>query len=203
MDHLGAANLQPLPDGQLVRRLQDGDQQAFAQLWTQYAPLIRAMAVSKCGLTAEDSEELVIDVMTEIARKIDSYDAQRAKLSTWIAMISRNRAIDRYRTNLSKELEVNRSDKWWDQVPEERYQETPLTAEEQDTSARVGATLSRLNEHERKILRLDADGHTLEEIAVWLEMPSKGAAATALSRAKGRFRDLFDKVDVPTASEPH
>jgi RNA polymerase sigma factor (sigma-70 family) len=203
MDHVGAANLQSLPDDQLVGGLQAGDQQAFAQLWTRFAPLIRGIAVTKCGLAIEDSEELVSDVVSEIARKIDSYDPQKATLRTWIGTIARNRAIDRYRASLSKEVEVNRSEKWWSQVHEEPYEERPLTAEEQDTRVRIKATLSQLKERERRILRLDADGHSLEEITSWLELANKGAAATALSRAKSRFRDLFESVDVPTASEPH
>ena len=141
--------------------------------------------------------------MSEIARKIDSYDPQKATLRTWIGTIARNRAIDRYRTNLNKEVEENRSEKWWSQVHEEQYEERPPTAEEQDTRTRIEATLSQLKERERRVLRLDADGHSLEEITSWLELANKGAAATALSRAKSRFRELYESMDVPTASEPH
>ncbi len=55
-----------------------------------------------------DAEDLCADVFEKVYRKLDGFDQDRAKISTWIFTITRNTVIDHYRrTRPSEELDEN------------------------------------------------------------------------------------------------
>lgn len=62
-------------------------------------------AVLKNVGTEQDVEECVADVFIDLWENPDKYDAQRGTLKTWLCMVARCKAIDRYRT-LSKHCTV-------------------------------------------------------------------------------------------------
>jgi RNA polymerase sigma factor (sigma-70 family) len=63
-------------------------------------------------------------------------------------------------------------------------------AEAGQTSARVRAVLDRLQERERQLLLLRAEGYGYREIARALEL-NEASVGTLLARAKQSFRDLY------------
>lgn len=81
------------------------DRDAFAKLYTHFAPRLKAMLL-KSGLRDGRAEDIVQDVMLAVWHKAPQFDPQRAEASGWIYRIARNRHIDlmRARKGLTEDL---------------------------------------------------------------------------------------------------
>lgn len=82
---------------QLLARIGNGDEKALGDLYDRYSRLIYSMVLR---ITHSESEttEIVQDVFLTVWRSATSFDAERAKISTWLTTVARNKAIDRHRT---------------------------------------------------------------------------------------------------------
>jgi len=72
------------------------DSQAFAELFSEFAPRIKAFML-KGGADGAAAEELAQETMVQVWRRASSYDPLKASASTWIFTIARNKRIDRLR----------------------------------------------------------------------------------------------------------
>ena len=84
-------------DRQLIRRLQDGDEEAVRELADRYSHRIFQMALRHMK-NREDAEEVMQDVLLKVYRKIDRFRGDAA-LSSWIYRITFNTAMSRLRTH--------------------------------------------------------------------------------------------------------
>ena len=73
-----------------------GDRKAFESLYERTSSKLFGVCLRILGERAE-AEEVLQDVYLTIWRKAGMYDAQRASPVTWLAMIARNKSIDRLR----------------------------------------------------------------------------------------------------------
>ena len=80
----------------LVSAIRSGDEQAMAQLYERYSPIVYSVALRVLGETGA-AEDILQDVFMQLWRRPDSFDASRGSLPAWLAVISRNRAIDSLR----------------------------------------------------------------------------------------------------------
>lgn len=77
-----------------MRRIRDnGDQDAFGELFRHFAPRIKAFLM-KTGADNTLAEECAQEVMATLWRKAHLFDPSRASVATWIFTIARNRRID-------------------------------------------------------------------------------------------------------------
>ena len=81
----------------LVRAVAAGDRDAVAALWDRFAPVLLGLA-RRVLKDPADAEEVVQEVFLHLWRQADRYDPTRSSLSTWLALVTRSRAIDRLRT---------------------------------------------------------------------------------------------------------
>ena len=103
------------------------------------------------------AEDLRSEVFLKICEKIDTFDPQKASVSTWIFTITRNTLTDAYRTRRIHE-EIPE-----DLATESTVEEEVCTAETLDTLADA---LESLDERERDIIIMRYySGKTLTEIA--------------------------------------
>jgi len=86
------------PDAErlLIAVAQHRDDQAFANLFSEFAPRIKAFML-KGGADGAVAEELAQETMVQVWRRASSYDPVKASASTWIFTIARNKRIDRLR----------------------------------------------------------------------------------------------------------
>jgi RNA polymerase sigma-70 factor (ECF subfamily) len=77
----------------MMRGVTEGSDQAFAALCDQFRALIYT-TVYRVINNPQDAEDLTQDVLLKIWKKADTWDVSKGRLSTWIASIARNRAID-------------------------------------------------------------------------------------------------------------
>jgi RNA polymerase sigma-70 factor (ECF subfamily) len=80
----------------LVQSMAAGDQHALSSIYEQTVGQIYAIVRSVLR-SKEDAEEIVCDVYTHAWQKAASFDASRGSVMAWLAIMARNRAIDRLR----------------------------------------------------------------------------------------------------------
>ena len=87
-----------LDEVNIVSRIAEQDQTALTLLYDRYARIIYAIAY-RILKSAEESEEIVLDVFTQVWRSAKSYSSQKGRVDTWLFMITRSRSLDRLRSH--------------------------------------------------------------------------------------------------------
>ncbi len=87
-----------LDEVNIVRRIAEQDQTALTLLYDRYARIIHAIAY-RILKSSEESEEIVLDVFTQVWRSAKSYSSQKGRVDTWLFMITRSRSLDRLRSH--------------------------------------------------------------------------------------------------------
>lgn len=83
-------------DQLIVAIAQTRDRAAFASLFRHFAPRLKAYLI-RSGASDAAAEEFAQEAMLTVWRKADLFDPRRARASTWIFTIARNRRLDALR----------------------------------------------------------------------------------------------------------
>ena len=102
----GAASNVVSPDAMLVSAIRSGDEHAMEQLYDRYSSIVYSVALRVLGNTAA-AEDVLQEIFMQLWRSPDLFDASRGSLPGWLAVITRNRAIDSLR---KRKLETNITD---------------------------------------------------------------------------------------------
>ncbi len=81
---------------ELVAAMAAGDQAALSRIYRETAAQVFAIARGMLR-SKEDAEEVVCDVYTQAWQHAASFDASRGNVMAWLAVMARNRAVDRLR----------------------------------------------------------------------------------------------------------
>ena len=181
------------PDAQTHDRLIEAvalrrDREAFAQLFDYYAPRLKAYLM-KAGAPAGAAEDFAQDAMLTVWRKAELFDARKARASTWIFTIARNRRLDALRREArplpGPEIELEA------EAPAPPDQ-TLAAAQDAD---RIRDALARLKPEQAQVLHLAFFlDHPHSEIARRLDLPL-GTVKSRIRNAMIRLRLLLE----PTA----
>jgi RNA polymerase sigma-70 factor (ECF subfamily) len=82
-----------LNDGALVAAIRNGSQEAMAELYDRYSPVVYAVALRVLGDTSA-AEDILQEIFMQLWRKPGAFDVSRGNLAPWLAVIARNRAVD-------------------------------------------------------------------------------------------------------------
>ncbi len=179
-------NSQLFNEALLLKRIAQQDQSALAQLYQRYARVIYAVAFKSLG-SVEESEEIVLDVFSQVWRTAERYDATKGRVDTWLFMMTRSRMLDRLRSlqraakteNASVEAEIQSIKVSVDPV------EDVLTRERR---TQVLAALSQLPDEQRLVIELAYyQGLTQSEIAAQLGL-SLGTVKTRIRLGLNKLR---------------
>ncbi|MFZ4124742.1 MAG: RNA polymerase sigma factor [Rickettsiales bacterium] len=83
-------------DAEVMKRVADGDTQAFASLVKQHLPRAYALAY-RTLMNAAEAEDIAQEAFTKLWVKARDYDASRAAFATWLHRIVVNLCLDRIR----------------------------------------------------------------------------------------------------------
>jgi RNA polymerase sigma-70 factor (ECF subfamily) len=88
-----------LEEGKLIEMLHSGDSEAFYHVVETYNKLLWVIVggvLNDVG-TSEDIEECISDVYVSLWRKPKAYDPRKGSLKTFLAIVAKRKALDRYR----------------------------------------------------------------------------------------------------------
>ena len=176
-----------MQDKKLAEELEKRNEAAMSRLIDQYAKLLWSVAGAVLhGVgTAQDVEECVADVFIHLWEDPRRYDPQRGTLKSWLAMVARSKAIDRWR-----ELSA-RSTVPWDEVFLTGETGTVDSVMEEETRRALIAAVNALGEPDREILvRRYYYGQKPKEIALALNMSVK-QVDNRLYQTKRRLRQVL------------
>ena len=177
-----------LTDAELSRAVQSRDEAAMEVIINRYSRLlwrVCAAVLSKSGGT-QDVEECVADAFVYLWRYPERYDSSRSTLKTFLCMVARSRAMDRYRSLMrSRRAAVGASVLYTLCIYRLDISAQALSAE---TRQELTAALHTLPEEEQDmLLRRYLGDQKPREIALALGITSR-QVQNRLYRARSRLR---------------
>ncbi|RPI81542.1 MAG: sigma-70 family RNA polymerase sigma factor [Chloroflexi bacterium] len=100
-------------DASLLRLIAHNHSEALGILYDRYGRLVFSIAYHMTG-ASEIAEEITQDVFLRCWEKAKTYDAELAKVSTWLINITRNRAIDELRR---RKVRPEKNSSSWEDIP--------------------------------------------------------------------------------------
>jgi len=215
------AHTQPFPaasDVSLVRDVASGSQDALAALYDRHAPLVFGTALR---LTSDRTraEDVVLDTFFALWNQADRFDPSRGSLSSWLVVVARHAAVDRYRRNARHDavlsitaLAAARPDRAESEasalassrmIAAAGAAPTPGDAvEAAETRVELAQAIAQLPADERTAIVLAyQDGLSQSEIAARLGWPL-GTVKTRSRRALGHLRAALTAAPGAEGAEP-
>jgi RNA polymerase sigma-70 factor (ECF subfamily) len=154
-------------DAALFQALKAGQTDSLTLLYDRHAALVYGIALQILG-NPQEAEDLTQDIFMTLVRGC-AYDPKRGSLRTFLAILTRSRAIDRFRSR-------RRALKFLHHFPFDRHEATsnsPLEFVFQaEQSQAVRTALAQLSESQQQILKLAYyQGLSHSEIAKRLKLP--------------------------------
>lgn len=187
----------PIPsephDSELVAELGRRDEMALGVIYDRHAGMVYGLARSIVGSEVE-AEEVAEDVFLYLWREPGSWDPGRGSLATYLAVVTRSRALDRVRARRRRAAAEGRAaaknqegvavDLSGGDPPERR-------AELAETRARLDSALRELNDGQRRAIELAYfEGLTQSEIARRTDTPL-GTVKTRIRDGMIKLREIF------------
>lgn len=187
------------PNGPLLRRMADGDEQALGLLYDRLAPMVTSLAGAILA-DPDDVEEVVEETFWQAWRNAAQYAEARGAVSTWIGVIARSRALDRLRRRRRVREES------WEELPASAVgsESTPsppsplqyaAAAERRD---QLAAALRELPPEQRQALELAYfHGMSQSEISAHTAQPLgtiKTRVRLAMRKLRERLSPLHDET---------
>ncbi|WP_298587753.1 ECF RNA polymerase sigma factor SigK [uncultured Kocuria sp.] len=184
----GAGTPAPAPgrseeQAELLRRVVDGDEDAFARLYDATSATVHGLVV-RLVRSPELAAEVVQEVYLMAWQQAERFDAGRGTALAWLCTMAHRRAVDRIRQN--------QRDRDRDQQYELRQAETPSDStwsevEQSLDSGEVRAELGALSPIQREAVCLVYyRGYSHRQVAEHLDVP--------LGTAKARIRDGLNNL---------
>jgi RNA polymerase sigma factor (sigma-70 family) len=169
----------------LITALRSHDRSALEYLYDHYAGAILGV-IARIVKKEEMAEEVLQDVFLKIWDRIESYDASKGKLFTWMLNIARNQAIDKTRSKeFSKDKKTGDIDNFVNRIDNKGYVEQKVEAIGLQELLRV------LPEDQRFIIDQHyLKGYTQAEISAEFNLPL-GTVKTRMRLAMKELRNFL------------
>lgn len=173
---------------ELVQRIAQGDQAAFAAFYDAVASPLYTLAMSVLH-QEQDAAEVVQDVLMAVWQQAERYSMERAAPFTWLVVMTRNKAIDRLRHRARRPVAASLSaaehGREWE-LTDPSPDPAKTMASSEDAEA-VGGFLREISPEQRQAITLAYwQGLTHVEIAEYL--------GQSVGTIKSRIRDGLAKI---------
>jgi RNA polymerase sigma-70 factor (ECF subfamily) len=185
---------------ELVQLCLNGDQTAWASLVEEYRGLVYSICILFCGST-QDAEDLMQDTFLKIWSNLSSYDPSRGELKGWIATVTRNQRVDRFRRS-SQQRKTDSIDEGWDQsdaiAMSQRLADNRPTpdavAESREVGEIVSKAVSQVSPEMREVVKMRfVDELDNREIAHRLRIP-EGTVKSRTNRGRAQLIHLLSPM---------
>jgi RNA polymerase sigma-70 factor (ECF subfamily) len=165
----------------IIKKILDGDNDAFAELYFRYEKYIFAVAKRIVKLD-QDAEEVTQDVFYRVLKGLSGFKGE-SKLSSWLYRITQNLSLNRIRDQ-RREREDTVG------LPEDLVSSAPAPEKEYEKKEAAEAVNS-LPDRYRKALELYySDGLSYKEIAEEMGVPIN-TVKTLISRGKNEAEKIL------------
>ncbi len=180
-------------DIELVRKIRDGDENAFTELHRRYRPNIYNYIAKKIE-NRQDAEELVQDTFMKVWQHIHTLN-EPDKVLNWMYRIAsqliagwhrKQKSVSR--RGSSVDVYEAEGDSAASTVVYQTAEEAAFIAERFDA---LDKAIAQLPERDQQMVRLQSNGHSSEEIAE-IRGDTVSAAKNRLSRAKKKLKVWAD-----------
>jgi RNA polymerase sigma-70 factor (ECF subfamily) len=171
-------------ENELVSLLQQRNEKAFGYLYDNYSGALYGI-IHSIITDNETANDVLQDVFVNIWKKIESYDASKGRLFTWMLNIARNASIDKIRSKGFRDALKNQ--------PISDNVDIGIGSAINPAINDVGLrkVISRLKEEQRVLIDLSYfQGFTHEEIAKAMNIPL-GTVKTRIRSALIQLRTLI------------
>ena len=173
----------------VLPRIAAGEPDAVEEFLNRYSGLVWSLA-RKMLSNREEAEDAVQEIFVELWKNAERFDEKFASETTFVAMITRRRLIDRVR-KITRQPHLDS----FDDMPVEpvrskgRYLQTSLEAKQ------AAEVINDLKPEQRKILQLSiVEGYSHSEISEALDMPL-GTVKTHARRGLIKVRETIKRQE--------
>lgn len=168
----------------MVYLLQQQSEQAFSYLYDNYSGALFNI-INQVVADKEIAADVLQEVFINIWRKIDSYDASKGRLFTWMLNIARNAAIDKIRSKGFRDGLKNQS------LTEDLSAFNTFSVKQNIDDYGLRKIVNGLKDEQKILVELSYfQGFTHEEIAKSLNIPL-GTVKTRIRSALTQLRTLI------------
>jgi len=160
----------------------------MAQLYDRYVSTLYAVAFKTLG-SAQESEEVVLDVFAQVWRTASRFDAAKTGVDTWLFIITRSHTLARLRAMQQTEKTAIAATAF----PAHSSDRDPIKdALISERRAQIQIALAQLSPEQRQVIELaHYGGLSHSEIAHQLGLPL-GTVKTRIRLALNRLRMALD-----------
>lgn len=171
-------------DRMLMQRVAHGDEAAMGELYDRFVGLV--FKASRQVLTRAEAEDAVQETFVRLWQTADRFDPERAKLVTWVMLITRRHLIDRLRRKGARPEQLGFDSSNDSLGPVGMPPMEPGGIHDVEVLRRRVAELPEL---QRVVIeRTYLQGFTLREVSEQLGAPL-GTVKSALSRGLAKLRE--------------
>ena len=169
---------------ELVVLLNEQSNDAFNYLYDNYSGAIYTI-INQIVPDKDTASDVMQEVFVNIWRKINTYDAGKGRLFTWMLNIARNASIDKVRSKGYRDTQRNQT------ITENESSGMAMSTNPIMNDVGLKKVLTTLNEEYRKLIDLSYfQGFTHEEIAKMLGIPL-GTVKTRIRTAISQLRTMI------------
>jgi RNA polymerase sigma-70 factor, ECF subfamily len=174
----------------LVMRIAAADSGALSEFYDEASRYVNAIAL-RILRDPEEAEEITLDVFQQVWRIAASYDPDRCAVTSWLGMMTRSRALDRWRTLQSRRrFLVPEQPEGVDFVSPEAGPDTVLAATQQQT--RLRHAMTSLPEEQRNMIAMAFwEGLTHSEVASRTGLPL-GTVKTRIRLGMIKLKEVLE-----------
>ena len=173
-----------------MQRVQSGDEQALAEMYDRYTPLLYPVALRILRSPA-DAEDALQDAWMQVWRRSMTYDLRRGTVAAWLITVIRTRSLDRYRSLASR----TRAEGKVDPEPVTPPADPAASAVSGQIGVRVRDALQQLQPQQRQVLEIAYfEGLSQTEIAERLQAPL-GTVKSWTRQGLMRLRELIPQEE--------
>lgn len=171
----------------LLAQVAGGDRAALSSLYDRTSAKLYGICLRLLQREAE-AQDVLQDVYLTVWQKARMFDASKASAITWLAVLARNRAIDRLRRRSLGTVDIGAAA----DVPDESPSALEI-AERSQESKRLAECMDELDDRAREVIRAAfLDGATYTELATRRAVPL-GTMKSWIRRGLLRLRGCLER----------
>lgn len=186
-----------LNDKKIISAIAARDERMLAFVVQKYSKLLWKIAASILinAASVQDVEECVADVFIYLWQYPEKYDSDKAKLSSWLSVVARSKAVDSYR-RIARKREISMEEIVVENLgyaENSAADEEMYSMEEANSKDKLRSCIDELDEKEKElIMRRYYYEQKPAEIAVALDMPKK-QVENRLYYVRQKLRKMMEK----------